>query len=75
MKPQSEEKIFTGQSIETIVSGQEYIKCAKCNHEQELIGLRSSAWWDRNIVFGTSQGAYLHYKCLTPGQLPRTSVT
>ncbi len=53
---------FTGQAIVKIVHGQEFIKCQTCNDAANLIGMRSTAWFDPYVNI---DGAYVHFKCLS----------
>lgn len=57
---------FTGQVIED--SRFELVRCARCNSD-DFINVHSSGWFDRTFLFGTHQGAYVHYGCLPPERI------
>lgn len=68
-------KIFTGQEIEEVKHGSEWVICAKCKDPNDLIGTNSTAWWDSSLPSSDpaikNMGQYVHKNCLSKGQLPR----
>lgn len=56
---------FTGQSIEKIAHGKEYVRCACCQSD-DLISLQAGGWFDRfKVNTDTGSGQYVHYSCLS----------
>lgn len=68
-------KIFTGQEIEEVSGGSDWVVCAKCKDYNNLISTNGTAWWDSSLPSSDpaikNMGQYVHYKCLSEGQLPR----
>lgn len=63
------ELTYNGQVIEQVLHGTEYVKCAACNDEHDLIGTNTTAYFDPYVIFGENKGAYVHSKCLSERRL------
>lgn len=59
------ETCWTGQPM----TSSERVKCNRCNDTTKLIHLRTDAWYDPYLPFGTNSGSYVHFGCLSQGRL------
>jgi hypothetical protein len=41
------------------------VVCAKCGDENDLIGVRTDAYFDSHVQFAENKGAYVHRHCLS----------
>lgn len=51
------ETCWTGQPM----TSSERVKCNRCNDTTKLIHLRTDAWYDPYLPFGTNSGSYVHF--------------
>jgi hypothetical protein len=59
------ETLFTGQVVQEVSHGTEMVVCAKCGDENDLIGVRTDAYFDSHVQFAENKGAYVHRHCLS----------
>jgi hypothetical protein len=61
----NQEYSFTGQKIVEVKHFKEYVVCAACGDEEDLISVNGNGYFDRTIKHGEHTGAYVHRHCLS----------